>query len=61
MKKVNNIPHIASVVLSLLGIYLLAAGLGNTWSFLGLVKNPIFWGLFHIMTGIYLMIRFVKK
>jgi hypothetical protein len=61
MKKTKNIPHVASILLSLLGIYLVAAGIKDTWSFLGLMTNPIFWGLFHLMTGVYLMIRFVKK
>jgi len=61
MKKTKNIPHVVSILLSLLGIYLVAAGIKDTWSFLGLMTNPIFWGLFHLMTGVYLMIRFVKK
>lgn len=60
MKKNTKIVG-ASILLSLLGIYLLAAGLKNTWGFLELIKNPIFWGLFHLMTGVYVMIRFVKK
>lgn len=60
MKKNTKIVG-ASILLSLLGMYLLAAGLKDTWSFLELIRNPIFWGLFHLMTAVYVMMRFVKK
>lgn len=60
MKGHKNHIVILSILLCLLGIYLLAAGLANTWNFVEVIKSSIFWGLFHLITGIFLMMHINK-
>jgi hypothetical protein len=63
MKKNKEIALIGFFAVSLVGIYILAAGLNNAsiLDFLSVIKSSIFWGLFHVMTGLYILIRFVKN
>lgn len=48
-KKIYKLPVIIAYLMSLLGIYLLTAGLMSNWNFVEIIKSPIFWGLFLII------------
>ena len=49
------------ILYSLLGIYLLSAGLINNWNPMEVLKSSIFWGVFFILVGMFHVMKVMHR